>query len=978
MGGAEENVRVAVRCRPFNKREKGRDAKCIIEMDGPNTMISDPSGEDEPKKFTFDFSYWSHSGYKEEADGRLVATDSKYATQEGVMEDVGNIVLENAYGGFNTSLFAYGQTGSGKSYSMVGYGVNKGIVPLAFDSLFKKIEANTDENVKFQVQFSMLEVYMEHVSDLLQVGKKGQNLRVREDPKKGRFFVQDLLKVPVGSYADINQQMENGTSNRTVAATQMNATSSRAHTVMTMIFDQIITDAATGKKTTRTSEINLIDLAGSERAGSTGATGQRLKEGAQINKSLSALGNVISALATGKKAPFRDSVLTKLLQNSLGGNAKTIMIAALSPADINYDETLSTLRYADRAKQIKNKAEVNESATDKMIRELKEENDRMKAMLAGGGVDLGNTAGMSEGEIAKLKKKMEADIRAQLAANENRAGAMDESAWEAKLAEMREKLEKEAASHGGGAAAKLGTHHCIANLNEDPALAGMVVHALDEGDNIVGRKTKGAAENVKVPLAGLSIDDMHAVFTVKGDTASLTQEVPDRAAKTLVNGHPLVGTVELQHQDRVLFGTNHLYVYTKPKPSKEEAAKYPDGIEYDFAQSEIMANKGFDDTSQDNLHLSAKTREQVMELLPMVSEANAISEKLNKKRSFEIAVLSGPVAGLQQGESTVMVKMKNLETNNKWMISRGSFIDRRFRMQALLRKLREDDDEEEPEEDDDDEDEGPDPFLVEADDIVIGAATCFLQSLCYLIEFEDFLNIVDYKGRSEGKLSVGIYPCNEKGELLDTDDVLEDPKELIGQSLCYKINIQSAEIKKAKYAAGLHVRFHNEHLGTEEVRTPILKGSTTAEWKYEKMFKIPVVTEEILNWFMHGNIGFFVYGYQSDDLDPSALNSSQTTAQIQGARRATMASMMNMGSDGATAVELAQLKTQVALLQGTSASHESQLTEIGAIVANWTSGKTDAEAAMGAIQEHLDKGGRKGSTSPTKGGNAKSGACVLM
>lgn len=135
-----------------------------------------------------------------------------------------------------------------------------------------------------------------------------------------------------------------GTANRTVAATQMNATSSRAHTLVTLAFDQIITDE-NGTKTTRTSEVNLIDLAGSERASGTGATGDRLKEGSAINKSLSALGNVITALAKGKPAPYRDSVLTKLLANSLGGNSKTIMIAAVSPADINYDESLSTLRY---------------------------------------------------------------------------------------------------------------------------------------------------------------------------------------------------------------------------------------------------------------------------------------------------------------------------------------------------------------------------------------------------------------------------------------------------------------------------------------------------------------------------------------------------------------------------------------------------------------------------------------------------------
>jgi kinesin family protein 1 len=168
----------------------------------------------------------------------------------------------------------------------------------------------------------------------------------------------------------------------------MNATSSRAHTVVTIEFVQ--KETKDGKEMAKTSVINLVDLAGSERADSTGATGDRLKEGASINQSLSALGNVIKALADlslGSKkkivVPYRDSVLTKLLMNALGGNSKTIMIAALSPADINFDETLGTLRYADRAKQIKNKATINENPIDKLIRELREENERLKQGLSG-------------------------------------------------------------------------------------------------------------------------------------------------------------------------------------------------------------------------------------------------------------------------------------------------------------------------------------------------------------------------------------------------------------------------------------------------------------------------------------------------------------------------------------------------------------------------------------------------------------------
>ena len=182
---------------------------------------------------------------------------------------------------------------------------------------------------------------------------------------------------------------DEGTANRTIAATNMNATSSRAHTIVTINLVQKYKNE-TGKEMSKSSLINLVDLAGSERADATGATGDRLKEGAAINLSLTSLGNVIAALAdnsSGKnvRVPYRDSQLTKLLMNALGGNSKTIMIAAISPADINYDESLSTLRYADRAKQIKTKATVNEDPTEKLIADLKAENAKLKKLLESGG-----------------------------------------------------------------------------------------------------------------------------------------------------------------------------------------------------------------------------------------------------------------------------------------------------------------------------------------------------------------------------------------------------------------------------------------------------------------------------------------------------------------------------------------------------------------------------------------------------------------
>lgn len=196
------------------------------------------------------------------------------------------------------------------------------------------------------------------------------------------LLIKNNINVNINKYIK-----DEGTSNRTIASTNMNATSSRAHTIVTINLVQKYKNEA-GKELAKSSLINLVDLAGSERADQTGATGDRLKEGAAINLSLTALGNVISALAdqsTGKnvRVPYRDSSLTKLLMNALGGNSKTIMIAAISPADINYEESLSTLRYADRAKQIKTKAVVNEDPTEKLIADLRAENERLKKQLAG-------------------------------------------------------------------------------------------------------------------------------------------------------------------------------------------------------------------------------------------------------------------------------------------------------------------------------------------------------------------------------------------------------------------------------------------------------------------------------------------------------------------------------------------------------------------------------------------------------------------
>ncbi|XP_037629051.1 kinesin-like protein KIF1B isoform X12 [Sebastes umbrosus] len=391
MSGA--SVKVAVRCRPFNSREIGKESKCIIQMQGNTTTILNPKAPKEPAKtFSFDYSYWSHT----------TPEDPSFASQNLVFNDIGKEMLAHAFEGYNVCIFAYGQTGSGKSYTMMGKQEEgqEGIIPMLCEDLFEKInEDNNKEKLSYSVEVSYMEIYCERVRDLLNPKNKG-NLRVREHPLLGPY-VEDLSKLAVTSYTDIADLMDAGNKARTVAATNMNETSSRSHAVFTIVFTQKKHDSETDLSTEKVSKISLVDLAGSERADSTGATGTRLKEGANINKSLTTLGKVISALAevtqdncTSKSKkkkktdfiPYRDSVLTWLLRENLGGNSRTAMVAALSPADINYDETLSTLRYADRAKNIKCNAIINEDPNNKLVRDLKDEVARLKELLRAQGL----------------------------------------------------------------------------------------------------------------------------------------------------------------------------------------------------------------------------------------------------------------------------------------------------------------------------------------------------------------------------------------------------------------------------------------------------------------------------------------------------------------------------------------------------------------------------------------------------------------
>ncbi|XP_028817188.1 kinesin-like protein KIF1A isoform X19 [Denticeps clupeoides] len=631
MAGA--SVKVAVRVRPFNSREIGKESKCIIQMSGNTTTIINPKVPKENKSFNFDYSYWSHTSPE----------DINYASQEQVYRDIGEEMLLHAFEGYNVCIFAYGQTGAGKSYTMMGKQEKdqQGIIPLLCEDLFTKInDSNNDNSMSYSVEVSYMEIYCERVRDLLNPKNKG-NLRVREHPLLGPY-VEDLSKLAVTSYNDIQDLMDSGNKARTVAATNMNETSSRSHAVFNIIFTQKRHDSETDNTSEKVSKISLVDLAGSERADSTGAKGTRLKEGANINKSLTTLGKVISALAEvdsgsnkNKKKkkvesfiPYRDSVLTWLLRENLGGNSRTAMVAALSPADINYDETLSTLRYADRAKQIRCNAVINEDPNNRLVRELKDEVSRLKELLYAQGLGdiiemtnamtgmspspslsaLSSRAGSisslhdrimfspgSEEAIERLKEteKIIAELNVTWEEKLRRTEAirMDR---EALLAEMGVAMREDGGTVGVFSPKK--TPHLV-NLNEDPLMSECLLYYIKDGITRVGREDAMLRQDIV--LSGHFIKDEHCTFTSSPGEAEVILE-PCEGAETYVNGKRVTEPTVLRSGNRIIMGKSHVFRFNHPEQARQERERTPcaetpaEPVDWAFAQRELLEKQGID------------------------------------------------------------------------------------------------------------------------------------------------------------------------------------------------------------------------------------------------------------------------------------------------------------------------------------------------------------------------------------------------
>ncbi|KAK3092350.1 hypothetical protein FSP39_001728 [Pinctada imbricata] len=783
MPSSSDSVKVAVRVRPFNQREKNAGSKCVLSMNGSTTVITNPENNDK-KTFSFDHSYWSHDSSREDENGVFVpdSSNSNYADQRRVFSDLGQGVLDNAWQGYNAALFAYGQTGAGKSYSMIGYGPNKGIVPITCEELFKAIEDNQDKTKQLQVSFSMLEIYNEQVRDLLVKTKpQAGGLKIRQNPQTG-FYVEGLKQVPVRDYNEIEKLMEQGTVNRTTASTNMNATSSRSHMVITIRFAQVFKNAD-GQSNTRSSDINLVDLAGSERADSTGATGDRLKEGSAINQSLSTLGNVISALADlamGKKkvlVPYRDSVLTKLLQSALGGNSRTIMIAALSPADINYDETLSTLRYADRAKKIQNKAVVNESPTDRLIRELKEENAKLlEALKKQGGV------GRSD------------DLRHLLEENEKKMQSMTMT-WEQRLEEAR-------------------------------------------------------------------ISDNHARIENTGSEVTLE---PLNNAKIYVNGHRIHKKIRLENLSRLKFGSSCLFLHVG-LPSERKQSDNIDRYDYDYFMMELADHRevSVDLHSQgvyesnDNLN-HMRVFQEYMDLIPQISEANAISEELKKGIKFEPEIKSQAShdAKVTTSNKEVIIRVSNPNTKKVWIWSKIKFLHRKDLMDEMYVKWLDSENVHLPRD--------KDPFWDPVEDIFLGSCHVLLQSLSYCVDTDEHFTLHNYHGKEEAVMQVQIYPSTPSGDYIGDESIVE-PKELVGKRFDFVLKLpQCMGVRWTMEDNSRGIYCKSQFRDQAVVKTKTVWGKSYAELGFKHQFTVKKIDMEFIRYLQSHNLVLELWGTQVND-----------------------------------------------------------------------------------------------------------------
>ncbi|OAD61345.1 Kinesin-like protein KIF14 [Eufriesea mexicana] len=685
------NLTVGIRVRPLNAREIS-DSKVtsVVQINGQNVIVTCESVQ---HTFTYDHCFMSY----------MNTSEHDYASQEIVFNNMVLPLVHNAFEGYNVCLFAYGQTGSGKSYSMMGQESAQinisldesiGIIPRFCQEIFTRVSDNM--NTETTIEISYFEIYNEKIHDLLtnvNSGVKRAPLKVREHPVFGPYIV------------DLSQHCVQSNSQRATAATGMNEKSSRSHSIFSIILTQTQVNKQLDNKpmdASRRSKINLVDLAGSERLSQTCASGDRLKEGVSINKSLLTLGKVIASLAeniSNRKrgfVPYRESVLTWLLKESLGGNSRTAMLGTVSPANIHVEETLATLRYACQARAIVNRIRVNEDPHEKLIRELKAEVLRLRGVREGYEKQLGilprrlldsvEPINPSNDDVKQKQEEID-KLKHQLKKTEEQL-ATTQMTWQMKLRDTEEKKNSEIKYlRRCGIAIEIDFHEkdkqpCLINLAADPMLSGTLLYLIPPGLVRIGKNSdyQNFSEHLDIMLDGPLVRPLHCTIENNNGKLTLSSEME---GDTFVNGQVVTGKVILKHGDRLVIGGNHYFKVSNPYDKESNIQISTQTVDYEFAHQEIL--KVQEEKLKAELEESKQKAIKELENAKREVEMQLGSQKLSYERKIEI--LGSTVEEQKLALEQIHQKKKELEIQKELLENEVETNNRLKQMQLDQKKV---------------------------------------------------------------------------------------------------------------------------------------------------------------------------------------------------------------------------------------------------------------------------------------------------
>lgn len=873
MGDEESGVQVAVRMRIFNQREKDAGATRIIRMTreevGSKTFITNPDTEEE-KEFKFDFSFNSH------------ANDSQvgpYATQNTVFDDLGRPVMLSALEGRNVCLFAYGQTGAGKSFSMLGKQdppEMQGIIPRTCREIFAVIDRDKGNSlIQAEVGIQVVEIYCEMINDLLADRKKwppgGHKPKMTKDGYACETIRQDCF-----NYEDIEGAFHFADKNRSVGSHALNPESSRAHTIYQIIYQKRTKLSEDAKQCqTISTQLNLVDLAGSERMESAGTSGQMLKEGNAINLSLTALGNTIKALSENKRAQFRESKLTLLLQSSMT-NGKVIMIAAVSPASICFDESMSTLRFAERIKLVKIKAKKNvtldpvaeiKKEMEEMRQRMQEEIDELRRRGGGGG----GGGGANSEEVEALRRMLEEqkENERQLKEDmERRMKEMNESSTdrEARQAKVKEQWNQALGGATLEKAENLKVPHLL-NLNEDPRLAETLVYALGDKETVVGRTNKESPP--KLEFNGMGIIKNHCVFEYNADKSECWL-VPGKNARCCVNGVPVTERTQLKHNNRVWLGNN--YAFRFAFPGKEaEGDQLESNPDYLFAEHEMAAHASAGQPAEEGGVAVSQLSHQLSEALKKVEQANIIATDLSREALFSPKIIKQR----ETNEDVVVVHVSLPEGQLLWPWDKfnARLVEMVKSWQQWQYCVSNDQPFVLPETEEN-------PFIDRGYQLV-GEADAWLQALGNMIEVEVEPVILSVQAQQVGKLKLVILPLDKNGEpgpfdgdREDLDPFVDDASELKGKEIQFMVCVPKITLEvdlkdggKPKYRdTWIRYKINDRDYNEEWTETEHdLACAIEPTYNHKKKFK-RIVDDDIMRLLTKGKITFQIWGKLTDEV----------------------------------------------------------------------------------------------------------------